>query len=162
MLGGREGADAWIDRQMAHLAEHGFCFWAVEEHDTRAFIGAVGLLWTRYEAHFTPSIQVGWRLARPFWGRGYALEAAAAAMRFGFEGLGRQEIVAYTVAGNARSRRVMEKLGMSRRADDDFDHPGIPEGHPLRRQVLYRLARDRWAAAVSGGKSGLEQQWEGA
>jgi len=92
---------------------------------------------------------VGWRVSRPFWGRGYAPEAAAASIRFAFETLRLPEIVANTVAENTSSRRVMEKLGMSHDARDDFDHPRIPEGHLLRHQVLYRLPRDHWTATAS-------------
>ena len=113
----------------------------------------MGLLRVGYEAHFTPAVEVGWRVSRTFWGRGYAPEAAAASIRFGFEAMGLPEIVANTVPQNASSRRVMEKLGMSHDAMDNFDYPRVAEGHPLRRQVLYRLPRDRWlmgVAAVSG------------
>lgn len=148
-LAGREGSDGWIDRQMAHLAEQGFCFWALEAKEGGAFVGAAGLLRVGYEAHFTPAVEVGWRVPRAFWGRGYAPEAAAASIRFGFEAVGVPEIVANTVPQNASSRRVMEKLGMSHDAMDSFDHPRVAEGHPLRHQVLYRLPRDRWLMAVA-------------
>ena len=146
--GGSDGASGWIDRQMAHLADHGYCFWALEEKESCTFAGSVGLLNVGYEAHFTPAVEVGWRLARRFWGKGYAPEAARASMRFGFEVLDLSEIVANTAIHNSNSRRVMEKLGMFHVAQGDFDHPLIPEGHPLRRQALYRLLRDRWTAAV--------------
>jgi ribosomal-protein-alanine N-acetyltransferase len=146
----REASDGWIDRQMAHLAEHGCCFWAAEAKQDRAFVGAIGLVQVGYAAHFTPAVEVGWRVARAFWGRGYAPEAAAASIRFGFESLPVSEIVANTVPQNGRSRRVMEKLGMSYTAADDFDHPRVPEGHPLRHQVLYRLTRDRWLSQGCG------------
>ena len=136
-----EAVDAWIDRQRAHLEAHGFCFWAVESKEDGAFMGAAGLLRVGYEAHFTPAVEVGWRLDRCFWGQGYAPEAAALAIRFGFEQVGLQEVVANTVPANRNSRRVMEKLGMSHTAVDDFDHPLVPIGNPLRRQVLYRLPR---------------------
>jgi len=137
----REAADAWIDRQISHLAAHGFCFWAVEAKPTGSFAGAVGLLRVGYQAHFTPAVEIGWRVPRAFWGRGYAPEAAIASIRFGFDRLHLSEIVANTAPGNHRSRRVMAKLGMSHDPGDDFDHPRVPEGHPLRRQVLYRLHR---------------------
>jgi RimJ/RimL family protein N-acetyltransferase len=136
----------WIDRQIEQLREHGCCFWAVERRADGVFVGSVGLLPIGYDAHFTPAVEVGWRVARAFWGLGYAPEAAAAALRFGFETLLLPEIVANTVPANRKSRRVMEKLGMARDAGDDFDHPRIEEGHPLRRQVLYRLTRERWLA----------------
>ncbi len=151
-LKSRDAADKWIDRQMSHLAEHGFCFWAVEAKESGTFLGAVGLLRVGYEAHFTPAVEIGWRMARPSWGQGYAPEAALASIRFGFEVLGLSEIVANTVVPNTKSRRVMEKLGMSHEVGDDFDHPGIPDGHPLRRQLLYRLPKSRFAAAVVAGQ----------
>ena len=144
-----EAVDAWIDRQQTHLGTQGFCFWAIESKADGAFIGAAGLLRVGYEAHFTPAVEVGWRLDRRFWGQGYAPEAAACAIRFGFEHLELHEIVANTVPANRNSRRVMEKLGMSRTAADDFDHPLVPIEHPLRRQVLYRLPRDRWSGSAA-------------
>ena len=146
-IASRAASDAWIDRQIAHLAEHGFCFWAVEAKASGGFVGAVGLLRVRYEAHFTPAVELGWRVPRAFWGLGYAPEAAMASIRFGFETLQLSELVANTNSGNDKSRRVMAKLGMSHDPRDDFDHPLIPEGHPLRRQVLYRLPRDRFLAS---------------
>ena len=148
-LATREASDQWIDRQIAHDTKHGFCFWAVEAKRDGGFVGAVGLLHVRYEAHFTPAVEVGWRVSRAFWGLGYAPEAAAASIRFGFETLKLPQIVANTAPANEKSRRVMEKLGMSHDVSDDFDHPLIPENHPLCRQLLYRLLRDRWALQVA-------------
>ena len=142
----RDASDKWIDGQIGLMEQHGLCFWAVERRSDRAFVGSVGLLPVGYEAHFTPAVEVGWRIARAFWGLGYAPEAAGAAIRFGFEAVEMAEVVANTVPANLKSRRVMSKLGMSHDASDDFDHPRVPEGHPLRRQVLYRLTRDRWRA----------------
>ncbi len=143
----RQASDAWIDRQMSHLATHGFCFWAVASKPSGEFMGAVGLLRVGYEAHFTPAVEVGWRIARRYWGQGYAPEASHVALRFGFEDQQLPEIIAHAGAGNDASRVVMAKLGMSRDPADDFDHPLVPEGSPLRRQVLYRLSRDTWRAA---------------
>ena len=100
----------------------------------------MGLSVPRFESHFTPCVEIGWRLAAPYWGRGYATEGARAALAVGFETLGLGEIVSSTVPGNLRSRRVMEKIGMARDPADDFDHPALPEGHRLRRHVLYRIA----------------------
>ena len=140
----REASDAWIDRQMTHLAAHGFCFWAVEAKESGSFVGSVGLRQVGYEAHFTPAVEIGWRVARAFWGLGYAPEAAMASIRFGFDSRHLLEIVANTTTGNDKSRRVMAKLGMSHDAGDDFDHPLVPEGDPRRRQVLYRLSRTRY------------------
>lgn len=132
---------AAADRIAAHFDEHGYGLWAVEVPGVVEFAGFVGLVQTRFEAHFTPCVEIGWRLAAEFWRRGYATEGARAAADFGFESLGLDEIVSFTVPPNARSRRVMEKLGMSHDPADDFDHPLLEEGHPLRRHVLYRLKR---------------------
>ena len=140
----------WIDRQIASLREHGICFWAVESRKDGAFVGAVGLL---PDQHFAPAIEVGWRVARTFWGLGYAPEAAAAAVRFGFETLQLPEILANTAVTNRKSRRVMEKLGMLHDETDDFDHPRVPEGHPLRRHVLYRLTRGRWLTLTAAPRA---------
>jgi RimJ/RimL family protein N-acetyltransferase len=149
-LATRAASDAWIDRQQAHLERHGFCMWAISPIGSTAFIGCVGLLQVRYEAHFVPAVEVGWRLARAYWGQGLAPEAAAAALAFGFDGLGLEEIVANTSPANANSQRVMMKLGMARDPADDFDHPLVPPGDPLRRQVLYRLSAAAWQHTESG------------
>ena len=130
--------DAWVAQKHAHWDEHGFGQWVVELPAEASFIGVVGLETVSYEAHFTPAVEVAWRLARPYWGHGYATEAARAALDYGFDKLRLSEIVAVTVPANQRSRRVMERLGMSRTPGDDFDHPRLPEG-ALRRHVLYRL-----------------------
>jgi RimJ/RimL family protein N-acetyltransferase len=140
----RVESDAWIDRQMAHTTAHGFGFGAVIEKDSGAFIGVIGLLHVPYDAHFTPAMEVGWRIARSYWGQGYAPEAGAAALQYGFETLGLYEIVANTAPANHNSQRVMVKLGMTRDVGGDYDHPNIAEGHPLRRQVLYRLSHADW------------------
>lgn len=125
----------------ARIEEHGWGLWAVERLDTGEFIGFTGLWAVPDEFPFSPAVEVGWRLARAHWGRGYATEAARAAVYFGFGDLGLDEIVSMTTASNERSWRVMEKLGMTRDPADDFDHPRVPEGHPLRPHVLYRLKR---------------------
>jgi RimJ/RimL family protein N-acetyltransferase len=137
----REQSDALIARIEAHFDEHGFGLWAVEVPGVAPLAGFVGLSVPPFEAHFTPCVEIGWRLAPSCWGSGYATEGARAALELGFGALGLDEIVSFTVPANVRSRRVMEKLGMSHRPDDDFDHPALPAGHPLRRHVLYRLAR---------------------
>jgi RimJ/RimL family protein N-acetyltransferase len=130
-----------IDRQ-------GWGLWAVEVQGGAPFIGFVGLNAPGFEAHFTPAIEVGWRLHRDHWGHGYATEAALAALTFAFEELNLPEVVSFTTVGNERSRRVMERLGMSRDPSDDFDHPSVPDG-PLRRHVLYRIGPEQWRAARS-------------
>ena len=137
----REECDAMIDRIERHFEERGFGLWAVEVQGGPSCIGFVGLWTPSFEAHFTPCVEVGWRLAYEAWGKGYATEAARAALRFGFEKLGLDEIVAMAVEGNRRSRRVMDKLGMTHDPADDFDHPRYEDGHPCRQHVLYRLKR---------------------
>jgi RimJ/RimL family protein N-acetyltransferase len=137
----REESEASVRRIRARFDEHGFGLWAVEIPGEAPFIGFTGLMPPRFEAHFTPAIEIGWRLAFEHWGRGYATEAARAALAFGFDSLGLGEIVSFTAPSNLRSRRVMEKLGMQHDVHGDFDHPLIPEGHPLRRHVLYRTKR---------------------
>jgi len=118
----------------------GFGFWAVETVD-EPFVGFVGLSRPSFDAHFTPAIEIGWRLARSAWGKGYASEAARAALEFAFGEAGADEVVSFTPAINARSIAVMERIGMTRDAKDDFDHPKLEDG-PLRRFVLYRITRE--------------------
>ena len=125
-----------------HFDRRGFGPWAVEVMGGAPFIGFIGLSVPSFDAPFTPCIELGYRLAFEHWGQGYATEGAGAALAFGFSTLKLREIVAFTAVGNVRSRRVMERLGMTRTADDDFDHPNIDAGHPLRRHVLYRLSGD--------------------
>jgi len=137
----RAAAAAWVERMRVHFAEHGFGQFAVELRGETSFIGVVRLNWVRWNLAFTPAVEVGWRLARPYWGKGYALEAARAAIDDGFGRIGLEEIVAYTVPANRASWTVMARLSMTRDPAEDFDHPSQPEGHPLRRHVLYRLCR---------------------
>jgi RimJ/RimL family protein N-acetyltransferase len=133
-------SNAMVDRIEECFERRGFGLWAVEVTATGAFAGYVGLWPALFEAHFTPAIEIGWRLARAHWGHGYTTEAARAAMDDGFERLGLDEIVSFTAAVNHRSRRVMLRLGMTHDTADDFDHPALPDGHRLRRHVLYRMA----------------------
>jgi ribosomal-protein-alanine N-acetyltransferase len=144
----RGESDALIDRIEVGFEQHGFGFWAVEVVASSEFIGLTGLAVPGFEAHFTPAVEVGWRLKRSAWGHGYATEAARAAMTYGFQEVGVAQIVSYTPTNNVRSRAVMERLGMSHDPADDFDHPRLAPGHPLRRSVLYRISRDRWRAAT--------------
>jgi RimJ/RimL family protein N-acetyltransferase len=142
----REQSDASVDRIEKHFQDHGWGLWAVEAPGVATFAGFIGLNIPPYETHFTPCVEIGWRLAAEYWGRGYATEGARAALALGFAELGLAEIVSYTVPGNQRSRRVMEKIGMTHDPGDDFDHPRVPAGHPLRRHVLYRVRHP----AISG------------
>jgi RimJ/RimL family protein N-acetyltransferase len=140
----REESDALSDRITADIDERGWGLWAVEVPGTAAFAGFIGLNPATFDAPFTPAVEVGWRLAREHWGCGYATEGARAALSFGFDALALEEIVSFTTHGNARSRRVMERLGMRRDPADDFDNPNVPDGDPLRPHVLYRLDRATW------------------
>lgn len=137
----RGESDALAARIEAHFDQHGFGLWAVEIPDVTPFAGFVGLSVPRFETRFTPCVEIGWRFAAQHWGCGYATEGARAALAFGVEELQLDQIVSFTVPGNVRSRRVMERIGMTHEPADDFDHPALPEGHPLRRHVLYRIAR---------------------
>ena len=134
-------SDHLVDRLAAHFDEHGYGLWALEVPGRTPFAGFVGLNMTLFDAPFTPAVEVGWRLAADQWGHGYATEAAREAVRYGFDQAGLDEIVSFTVPANVRSLRVMEKLGMTHSPSEDFDHPLLPEGHPLRRHVFYRLRR---------------------
>lgn len=139
----REASAEMIARLQAGIDERGWGLWAVDVEGR--CIGFTGITHPRFEAHFTPCVEIGWRLARDAWGHGYATEAARLALDYGFEVLGLQEIVAFTTVANHRSRRVMERLGMRHRPQDDFDHPNLP-GSPLQRHVLYRLSREEHPA----------------
>ena len=136
----RAQSDAFVREQIVpQFAELGFGLWAVEVPEVAPFVGYVGLLVHTFEAAFTPCVEIGWRLAFPYWGNGYATEAARVAIAFGFEEKGFDEIVSFTVPANRRSLAVMERLGMSNVGE--FEHPKLPVGHGLRRQVLYSLSR---------------------
>lgn len=129
-----------VDRFERERLERGYCPWAVELRATGEFVGYVGLHDVPATIPAAPAVEVGWRLARPFWGRGIATEAAAAALRFGFQEVALTEIVSFTATRNVRSRAVMERIGMSRNPADDFEHPAVPAGS-LRAHVLYRKQR---------------------
>jgi RimJ/RimL family protein N-acetyltransferase len=142
----RAESDAHVDAIAEHFAAWGYGLWAVEVPGEAEFIGFVGLSVPRFQAHFTPAVEVGWRLATFAWGRGYATEAAREALRFGFEEAGLAEIVSFTAPVNERSRAVMRRIGMTHDPAGDFDHPALPPGHRLRRHVLYRLSSPDWRA----------------
>ena len=151
-LGGvlsRDASDARARAYSDEIEKHGFSFWAVEAPGIAPFIGFVGLRRASFEAPFCPCVEIGWRLAFDAWGHGYATEGGRALLEYGFAHLGLSEILAWTVPANTRSQGVMMRLGMRRSAADDFDHPNLPEAHPLRRHVLYRVAHDRGAITKS-------------
>jgi ribosomal-protein-alanine N-acetyltransferase len=145
----REQSDAFASRARAHIDVLGWGLWAVELHGA-PFIGFVGLSEARFEAHFTPAVEIGWRLAREHWGNGYATEGGRAALAFGFDELGLPEIVSFTTVANDRSRKVMERLGLIRDPAGDFGHPRLAPDDPLRPHVLYRLSRATWNETQSG------------
>ena len=132
----RSESDALAARASASLGERGWGLWAVDRDGE--FLGFTGLAVPRFEAPFTPAVEIGWRLARSAWGNGYATEAATAVLAFAFRELAIGEVVSFTAVGNVRSRGVMRRIGMVRDAAGDFDHPAVPESSPLRRHVLYR------------------------
>lgn len=135
----RAQSDALTDRIEAHFARRGFGLWAVELTGIAPFIGFIGLSIPRFAAHFTPCVEIGWRLAHQHWGRGYASEGASRVLAHGFGALKLAEIVSFTTVGNHRSRAVMQRIGMRRDPAGDFLHPGLPENHALRPHVLYRI-----------------------
>ncbi len=145
----RAESDSFMDRINAHQAEHGFSFWAIERHAEPGMIGLCGLARIPWEERFTPAVEIGWRLLPAHQRQGYAEEAARISLAHGFGPLELPEIVAFTIPDNLRSWGLMERLGMVR--DGSFDHPRLPEGHPMRRHLLYRLTRRDWIDARLGG-----------
>ena len=143
----RAESDALVDRIQDGFDRHGFGLWAIEVVETGAFIGFTGLIMQTFEAHFTPAVEVGWRLSRSAWGHGYASEAARAALGYAFDHAGLDEIVSMTPTTNVRSQAVMRRIGMTRDPADDFDHPNVPATSPLRRHVLYRISATAWRDA---------------
>ncbi|VVC77260.1 hypothetical protein AQUSIP_25870 [Aquicella siphonis] len=158
-IGSRSATEAAIRRFMQHYHDHGFSLYAVELKSTfsidpsvhkstvgtagNEFIGYIGLLIPSFEAHFTPAVEIGWRLASRHWGQGYATEGAKAVLKYGFDELGLREIVSFTVPANTRSIRVMEKIGMRRDLSGDFRHPRLSLDHPLSLHLLYRIQNDK-------------------
>jgi ribosomal-protein-alanine N-acetyltransferase len=135
----RAESDHLADRFAARIEERGFGFWVLELPGIAPFIGFAGLSIPGFTTHFTPCVEIGWRLLPGYWGQGFASEAARRALEFGFEEAGFAEIVAFAAEGNRRSRAVMERIGMTYDAEGDFDMPTLPEDSPVRRHVLYRI-----------------------
>lgn len=147
----RAESDAAVDRQIAHIECYGWGFWALERTGDGAFIGFVGLKHVPPELPCAPAVEIGWRLAFPFWGRGYATEAARASLAVAFAQLGLDEVVSFTTLPNRRSQAVMERLGLCR-DPATFEHPLLPEGSPLRRHCLYRITSGRWRQPNHGSR----------
>jgi RimJ/RimL family protein N-acetyltransferase len=146
-------SDALVDRIETHFWERGFGLCAVELRQNHSFVGFIGLAVPPFRASFTPCVEIGWRLSPEYWGQGLATEGAREIVRYAFEDLGLKGLVSFTVPGNGRSRRVMENLGMTHNPADDFDHPNLPEEHPLRRHVLYRLRHTEFESALHFGRT---------
>jgi RimJ/RimL family protein N-acetyltransferase len=136
----RAESDALVQRINQHWNAHGFGLWAVERRETHDFIGFVGFMTPSFHAHFTPCVEISWRLAHHAWGHGYATEAAKVALQFAFAQLQLSEVVSFTVPHNTRSRAVMQRLGMHHSPQDNFLHPRLPQDHPLCHHVLYRIS----------------------
>jgi RimJ/RimL family protein N-acetyltransferase len=145
----RAQSDEFVTYIQAIMAPQGWGLWAVEVPEVSPFIGFVGLNRVQFEAHFTPAVEVGWRLDRHHWGNGYASEGAAAALTFAFDQLATPEVVSFTSTVNERSIKVMRRLGMTHDRGEEFDHPRVPDG-PLRRHVLYRMRREQWPGREPG------------
>jgi len=139
----RAESDAFVDRVEEKFDAYGFGLWAVEVSGVVDFIGFAGLNPVPFDAHFTPAVEVGWRLVHAAWGNGYATEGAKAALAFGFERIGLEEVVSFTSTTNLRSQAVMRRIGMTHDSRDDFDHPNVIDDDRLRRHVLYRIRADR-------------------
>ena len=135
----KEESDALAAKIRAKFDQKGWGLFAVSIPGAADFIGFIGLAEPSFEAHFTPAVEIGWRLAPQYWGKGYATEGALAVLKYGFEVLGLKEIVSFTAVQNKRSRAVMERIGMHRDQKDDFDHPKLPDGHRIKKHVLYRI-----------------------
>ena len=150
-----EQSDALISKIEGHFRRHGFGLCAAELRCDSTFAGFIGLSVPSFHAHFTPCVEIGWRLAWQAWGQGLATETAQAVLEYARTVLRLPEVVSITVPANVRSRRVMEKLGMTHDPVDDFDHPQLPPRHPLRRHVLYRLGL---RSSVPPGRGGMHVQ----
>ena len=143
----REQSDELAQRCGALIAERGWGMWALETREEGKFIGFLGLHTPGYPLPFNPCVESGWRLGFESWGKGYASEAAQAALHVGFTALALEEIVSFTTLSNLRSQAVMKRIGMTTHSADNFNHPVFEGEHPLREHCLYRLKRDEWAAA---------------
>jgi len=135
----RQESDALVVRITAQLDDLGYGLWALEVRDSGEFVGFTGLALQTFPAHFTPAVEVGWRLKQSAWGHGYATEAALAALDYGFAVAELDEIVSMTAVTNVRSQRVMQRIGMTHNPADDFEHPNVPDGHRVKPHVLYRI-----------------------
>ncbi|MFN7094202.1 MAG: GNAT family N-acetyltransferase [Burkholderiales bacterium] len=135
---------AAVERFKQHLIDYGFTMYACEFKSNQQFIGLVGLRYCDFAAKFTPCVEIGWRLAKEYWGQGLAVEAASRCLAIGFDQFKLEEIVSFTAKINKRSERIMQKLGMVHQEQDNFFHPKLPFNHPLSLHVLYRMNKVAW------------------
>lgn len=149
----RAESDRFIAKIEAGFDQHGYGLWALELRATGQFVGFTGLDIPSFEAHFTPAVEVGWRLARSAWGQGYATEAGRESLAFGFDEGRLGEIVSFTSATNVRSQAVMKRIGMTHDPVDDFDHPELEVGDDLSRHVLYRITRGRFGSLIADARA---------
>ncbi len=140
----RAQSDAMARRMQAHFVTHGFGYWVLERRDQPRLLGVLGLQQVAFAAAFTPAVEIGWRIQRQHWRQGYALEAATAVLAFAFAQLQLEQVLAFTVPANLPSQALMQRLGMQRDPAEDFAHPLLPAGHPLRAHLLYRIGREQW------------------
>jgi RimJ/RimL family protein N-acetyltransferase len=152
----RAQSDAMARRIQAHFALYGFGQWVLERREQPGLIGALGLQQVGFEAAFTPAVEIGWRLQRAHWRQGYALEAAEAVLAHAFEALQLSEVLAFTVPANLASQGLMQRLGMQHQVEQDFQHPLLPVGHPLRQHVLYRLSQASWRQRIASRAIGVD------
>lgn len=131
--------NASVDKRMAHDEKHGFCFWAAELRENNKFIGFIGMEHVHEDIPYAGSVEIGWRLAKDYWGQGLAPEGAKACLAYAFSTLDLSHVVSFTSENNQPSRRVMEKIGMVHEPKNDFDHPGVPDDSPVKPHVLYRI-----------------------
>lgn len=139
----------FIDKVNAHFEKHSYSLYATVRKDTGEFIGFIGLLIADFDAHFTPATEIGWRLSSKHWGQGFATEGAKAVLDYAFRELKIPEIVSFTAEGNAKSVKVMQKIGLRHNENDDFDHQKLDDTNPLKRHVLYRLNRQEYLQGES-------------
>ena len=137
-----EETKSFYDSIQQEISEYGYGLYAVEEKDSGCFIGFIGFHWASFEADFCPCVEIGWRLDKRYWDKGYATEGAKACLKHGFENLAFDEVVSFTAVKNAPSQRVMQKIGMQ--FQGYFDHPKVSMDHPLRSHVLYRINKDNY------------------
>lgn len=140
----RSQSDAMARRMQAHFVQFGFGYWLLERHEQPGLIGVLGLQQVAFAAPFTPAVEIGWRIQQAHWRQGYALEAARAVLACAFNRLQLEQVLAFTVPANVPSQALMQRLGMQHAPSEDFQHPLLPPGHPLRSHLLYRLRRTAW------------------